>query len=94
MIHVEDKSLQKRHVEHIQNRAETQANLHTLSSADNFQSCDPPSFNLHLPMNLVYPVRLTHRELLNNITQIFQVSVWRNPTRTRRPPKSYQSEQT
>ena len=104
MIQLDDKSLWKRHVDHLQSRVETQPNPSTLTATDDSESSDSP----FIPIIPSTEPSLTSDETSQSTTeqsqpveqqntnsQTSQVPApRRNPSRNRHPPKRFQSAQT
>ena len=103
MIQLDDKSLWKRHVDHLQSHVETQPNPSTLTATDDSESSDSP----FIPITPSTEPSLTSDETSQSTTeqsqpveqqntnsQTSQVPApRRNPSRNRHPPKRFQSGQ-
>ena len=103
MIQLDDKSLWKRHADHIQKRVATLPNTSTSTSTDSSQSSDSPFIPFTTSTELTSSSDATSQLTTEQSQPVEQhttdiptpqVSVpRRNPVRNRRPPKRYQSGQ-
>ena len=96
MIQLDDKSLWKRHVDHLQSRMELQATSST-TSTDSSESSEPFFIPSTSPTELSSSSEETSQSSTeqNTDSPTSQVSApRRNPSRNRHPPQRFQSEQT